>query len=934
MGPEHLEDRCLLTTNSLSDAIPLGQLSTTPLIEQLPAVSSLSAQKNVVINPASGNKSTSGGVEGAITKGILGIDPRAPLSAAPPAHGGANGRVSTADVPSITADVAATTTTLAARMGADDTFLYANFSEYWPDDPAVSGEDYYIQIDNEVMEVTAGTPYNAGPGSPAVLTVVRNISGFAAGPVAHENLAAITFVGFTYTGAPTLAAPLAGSGATASLQITNPPSNAVSGDMYMLLVDTENILVQFNAGNWYIIARGVSGGTSELAHNAEAPIDFGEGDQIPPPLLHTAIAASGGVGTTFYLRGPLPVTGGWTYLVQIGSEKMLIATTPNLPGYQWKIVARGVDGTEAQKHANHAAGSEILFFGPSQTTSPTLEIVSDVDQAEPDVPFETVVEAINPTNGEIDTAYDGPVSLDVVSSTLPVILGGQVAGYFDKGMKVFKNTLNTANDTVTIGQVAPGLAPAAPGAFRVLTRNAITLTWTGLAASPLWDSAQNNNNVTNWTDGTKPYLPVAGGAYDLIFLAGEPQTTSTDDIAVTAGYIRSEGSYTFNGIAPLTLSGQVVIIAGTGPTTFNVPIILSAGTTTVLSVGQGSNLLFAGAVSGSGGIQKNGAGVWTLIHANNTYSGPTTLVAGEVGLENANQLGAGTLTVNPLNSAVLIDPLAPAAVSLGNPVVLQGTLDVLSGQKVTFTKSVAIQSNNSQINVAGGGEVSILGAVSRSTLTIGTYGAKSQQPGIVALAGTLTSTVDVRGELDLGTAFSSNSSGTINLQGGALFSVTANGFSCPINVESGSQISIDLSDSLGTGPLTFGDAAENSSYSLEAENGDVTLRNPLILNGGTLTVGGFILFRGRTSLRSPASAIYVSPKSGLDLQGGVTGTAHLGNVLAELNPGGVLGIGGALNFATVIVPAKNNFVALPGFAVGDVGLVETAKEVVLYPVKK
>jgi len=260
-------------------------------------------------------------------------------------------------------------TTLAAPLAAGDTYLYANYDFNWPEgDPTgYGGAPYYIQIDNEVMEVTAGSPADGDPSdpnpSPDLVQVVRNISASAAGPVAHAAGATITFLGFTYTDTPTLAAPLAGSGLTTSLQITNPPTDVVNGDIYTISVDSEEIIAQANAGNWYILARAAQG-TSEAAHDAGAPIVFGLDDQLAPPNLHTAIDASGGSGTTFYMNNTLGADASWTFLVQIDSEKMLIATG-NLAGYGWHIVARAVDGTQAQ---THGAGSEVLFFGPTTDT--------------------------------------------------------------------------------------------------------------------------------------------------------------------------------------------------------------------------------------------------------------------------------------------------------------------------------------------------------------------------------------------------------------------------------------------------------------------------------------------------------------------------------------------------------------------------------------
>ena len=339
--------------------------------------------------------------------------------------------------------------TLAAAMGASDTYLYANYDINWPaQDPGISGTPYYIQVDHEVMEVTAGSPANTDPFSPGpvLLAVVRNISGSAAGPVVHAAGAEITFLDFTYAGGPTLAAPLEGTGLTSTLQITNSPSDVANGDTYTVQVDSEQILVQANAGKWYIIGRGVNK-TAELPHIAGAPVVFGLGNQMPPPDLHTMIAASGGSGTTFQMNNVLGADPSWTFLVQIGNEKMLIATGTQIG---WHVVARGVDGTRTQI-STHAAGSQVLFFGPTtavgqgqakvdsinlpDTQNNVVQVHYEVDQADLAIPFGiTVYRAANSQYSDNLTASSNLIpigsvqisgnNLNVGSYVVDVTIGG------------------------------------------------------------------------------------------------------------------------------------------------------------------------------------------------------------------------------------------------------------------------------------------------------------------------------------------------------------------------------------------------------------------------------------------------------------------------------------------------------------------------------
>jgi autotransporter-associated beta strand protein/uncharacterized repeat protein (TIGR03803 family) len=566
----------------------------------------------------------------------------------------------------------------------------------------------------------------------------------------------------------------------------------------------------------------------------------------------------------------------------------------------------------------------------SFTIGPILDVFAP-DEVEPGVPFDTVVEAINPRTHKIDTNFNGSVTLLLASSTLPDQLGGVVSRVLTNGTGILTNTLQTANDIASFQASNPVLAPAVQVVTKTLVKgDFITLTWTGKGKNALWDFMQvttNGKTVTNWEDENhQPLKPEPGGTYNLVFPSSNvSRLSSTDDVAnLTAASMKIATGYTFSGNTPLTLAGNVIIPAGAGAPTLNMPIVLAPGTTADIIAGKGSNVLFEGLVEGQGGIQKDGPGTLTFTATNNTYIGPTILVAGQVNLDNTDQLGKGPLTVQPAaNSAVFIDPANGGTVTLHNPAVnLQGgTLDVLSGRMVltgqVMVGSAAGSSTGSDVNVADGGGVTLDGTVSGSTLTVGSYAHKARANlGFVTLNGMLTTTVNDAGSVLLLENFVGT--GTLNINGGHLTSDSSNSFNGPINVLSG-EVLVRGDNALGTGPLTFGNGSSSALFVLDTQLKDaaVTLKNALSLNGGVLAVDGSVTFSGATTLLlAPLTLVRVAKYQTLTLQNGLGGTnLSVPDFLGEIGPG-VLALGGELDFANVIVPGKKNFKALSDFSVG------------------
>ena len=126
-----------------------------------------------------------------------------------------------------------------------------------------------------------------------------------------------------------------------------------------------------------------------------------------------------------------------------------------------------------------------------------------------------------------------------------------------------------------------------------------------------------------------------------------------------AGAISGTGSVQQNGIGTTILtaannySGGTTISAGTlqigdGGTTGSI-----AGDVTnnaALAFNRSNGMTFAGAISGTGSVQQNGAGT-TILTADNTYNGGTTISAGKLQIGDGGTIGS--ITGDVTNNAVL-----------------------------------------------------------------------------------------------------------------------------------------------------------------------------------------------------------------------------------------------------------------------------------------
>lgn len=165
------------------------------------------------------------------------------------------------------------------------------------------------------------------------------------------------------------------------------------------------------------------------------------------------------------------------------------------------------------------------------------------------------------------------------------------------------------------------------------------------AATFTWDggSTVNSNLQTaaNWAGDVAPTAVAGSGTYHDIVLAGSTRVTANNDFG--NGSVFNSLAFASNAAA-FTLSGNVFWV--------NYGITNSSSNTQTISTGIGfgsgdhsitttANMLISGAIRGSGGIVKEGAGKLTL-SGNNFYSGNTTINAGNLAISHPNALGDTT----------------------------------------------------------------------------------------------------------------------------------------------------------------------------------------------------------------------------------------------------------------------------------------------------
>ena len=319
---------------------------------------------------------------------------------------------------------------------------------------------------------------------------------------------------------------------------------------------------------------------------------------------------------------------------------------------------------------------------------------------------------------------------------------------------------------------------------------------------------------------------------------------------------------------------------------------ITLGSGTLTSGGNGASTTYSGAISGTGGLTKTGAGVLTLSGAN-TYAGVTTVNGGTLRASGGNAIGDASQVTLANTAGVSLDLANDEAI--GN----------LSGGGTT----------GGRITLNGGTlTVNETGTTTYSGVASGAGGLVKQGAGALTLAGINTFT----GPLTI-------NSGTVALSGGAALvdtgAISLN--SGPLQVNTAETIGRlngagGTTLTLGAG-LTFGDALDATIASTIGGAGTFTKRGT-----GTVVVAGANSYAGATNINAGTLVAANSTALGTTAAGTTVANGaqlqiagvNVGAEAVTLNGVGPTGVGsltgtGTASLAGAITLATDSTIGVP-----------------------
>jgi len=387
------------------------------------------------------------------------------------------------------------------------------------------------------------------------------------------------------------------------------------------------------------------------------------------------------------------------------------------------------------------------------------------------------------------------------------------------------------------------------------------------------------------------------------------QTTFAGNIVINSGRLEVNSTDLGSGVAPILGSGTITVnsggtlgfganatglgvagdiitntinLAGTGDgigaihmkvnTAFNGPIALTANATVGVD-GAASTGTFNGAISGPYKLTFNAgiAGAVFTLNGSNSYTGGTSINAGQLNINNPAALGTGTLT---LTAGSIIDNTSGSAITTStnnNPMAWNGSF--------TFAGANAANSNLNLGTgaVTLGANITLTTTTANSNLTVGgvagAYSLTKAGAGTLTLAG-------------LSATGSNNYSGTTEIDNGALYVTTTS----PA-LTGGLTFSTSGGTTAGTLDLTGVASGVTFAGALLAQTNSTTLANTIALGSNTLTTTGNVTI-GANSAANTTTKLTVTGASGTwnvinsggtFLVGGATGGTNYGNNTVDLS---------------------------------------------------
>jgi fibronectin-binding autotransporter adhesin len=384
-----------------------------------------------------------------------------------------------------------------------------------------------------------------------------------------------------------------------------------------------------------------------------------------------------------------------------------------------------------------------------------------------------------------------------------------------------------------------------------------------VSGDPAWTGGSGN-----WDTGFTP--GVTEGANIAFVGAGGTATNniSTGTLA-TVGDIEfrsGAGAYTLaadvgaagaSGGAALTVNGSI-INDSTATQTINTDLAFAATRTIAANAG---NITIGGAISGAGGLTKNGSNKLTLT-ASNTYTGDTTINTGTL------EIGSGS-TSGSLSSSSAITNNADLVFNRSNDLSVSNTIGgtgnltkngvgtlTLSGASSSYSGTTTISAGTIQIGHANGlgtgGNITFSGGGLKYGSGITTdLSSRIKNSGSAIL-------VDTNGEsVTWGTALGSTNSGGLTKNGAGNLTISAtNTYTGGTTINGGTLAFTDgTSSAIGNGTITI-----NNGSTLSLTKGNFTSQSIIFgsSGGGNLTTSISMRFTGSTISTTGGATNFIS----------------------------------------------------------------------------
>ena len=452
------------------------------------------------------------------------------------------------------------------------------------------------------------------------------------------------------------------------------------------------------------------------------------------------------------------------------------------------------------------------------------------------------------------TTFTGGIDVADAANTVTISNAISGSGSLTKlgaGMLVLSgNNTFTGGVTLVGGELSIAANANLGGTSNPLTFNGGTLQVTGTAM------ASFGSHTVNWTTFNGG-LDIANSAHTFTVnnaVSGSGQVTKSGAGKLILGGANSYSGGTTLGGGTLQLNNASALGASSGTLTVNSGTLdlnansitvaalsgsggtitdnnATAGTTT-LTVNQSSNTTFAGAIQNGAtrnlALVKSGTGTLTL-SGTNTFSGGTTLNAGELSVSSDSNLGGASTPITFAGG--MLQVTGTTLTSFGSHAVngtsFNGGLDTVNAAN-TFTVGNTLSGSGS-LTKQGAGTLILNGANSYS--------------GGTTLGG---------GTLQLGNASAlGNTAGTLTVNQGTTLNLNANSITVGYFSGTGGTIT-DNSTAAGTSTVTVNEAS-NATFAGALQDGG-TRSLALTVNGaGVLTLTGTNTFSGPTTVSNGAS---------------------------------------------------------------------------------